>query len=111
SLLTVGDGLVSQIPALLLSLATGLIPTRSATSGDMGSSVTTQLSQNKLALRIAGGAALGLCGIPGLPKVPFLLIGAGTLINAQRIKVPVKVDEAPVAEAERPAPAPPQELL
>nr|BFE67540.1 hypothetical protein GCM10020092_008410 [Actinoplanes digitatis] len=53
SLLTVGDGLVSQIPALLLSVATGLITTRSATSGDMGSTVTTQLSQNKLALRIA----------------------------------------------------------
>src|SRR5690348_10806871 len=76
SLLTIGDGLVSQIPALLLSVATGLITTRSATSGDMGSSVTTQLSQNKLALRIAGGAALALCVIPGLPKIPFLLVGA-----------------------------------
>src|SRR6187551_441696 len=77
SLLSVGDGLVSQVPALLLSVATGLIVTRSATSGDMGSSVTAQLSQNKLALRIAGGAALGLCIIPGLPKIPFLIIGAG----------------------------------
>ncbi len=48
SLLTIGDGLVSQIPALLLSVATGLIVTRSATAGDMGSSVTAQLSQNKL---------------------------------------------------------------
>src|SRR3989337_1311300 len=88
SLLTVGDGLVSQIPALLLSVATGLITTRSATTGDMGSSVTTQLSQNKLALRIAGGAALGLCVIPGLPKIPFLLVGAAVLLAAQRIKDP-----------------------
>jgi flagellar biosynthesis protein FlhA len=110
SLLTVGDGLVSQIPALLLSVATGLITTRSATSGDMGSSVTTQLSQNKLALRIAGGAALGLCVIPGLPKVPFLLIGAVTLIIAQRIKDPV-VEETPVAEVERPSPDSPEQLL
>jgi flagellar biosynthesis protein FlhA len=111
SLLTVGDGLVSQIPALLLSVATGLITTRSATSGDMGSTVTTQLSQNKLALRIAGGAALGLCVIPGLPKVPFLLIGAVTLVIAQRIKDPVKVEEAPAAEADRPAPDSPEQLL
>ena len=111
SLLTVGDGLVSQIPALLLSVATGLIVTRSATSGDMGSSVTAQLSQNKLALRIAGGAALGLCVIPGLPKVPFLLIGVATLVVAQRIKDPVKAEEAPVAEAERPAPDSPEQLL
>ena len=111
SLLTVGDGLVSQIPALLLSVATGLITTRSATSGDMGSSVTAQLSQNKLALRIAGGAALGLCVIPGLPKVPFLVIGVLTLVIAQRIKDPVEVDNAPVAEAERPAPDSPEQLL
>ena len=111
SLLTVGDGLVSQIPALLLSVATGLITTRSATSGDMGSSVTAQLSQNKLALRIAGGAALGLCVIPGLPKLPFLIIGAITLLIAQRLKDPVAADEAPVAEVERPPQDSPEQLL
>ncbi len=111
SLLTVGDGLVSQIPALLLSVATGLITTRSATSGDMGSSVTTQLGQNKLALRIAGGAALGLCVIPGLPKIPFLVVGAGILLIAQRIKDPVPESEAPAAEVDRPAPDSPEQLL
>jgi flagellar biosynthesis protein FlhA len=112
SLLSVGDGLVSQIPALLLSVATGLITTRSATSGDMGSSVTKQLSQNKLALRIAGGAALGLCVIPGLPKIPFLLVGATTLILAQRMKDPVpEAETAAAAEVERPAPDSPDQLM
>ncbi|MEU8613655.1 flagellar biosynthesis protein FlhA, partial [Actinoplanes sp. NPDC048791] len=112
SLLTVGDGLVSQIPALLLSVATGLITTRSATSGDMGSSVTAQLSQNKLALRIAGGAALGLCVIPGLPKIPFLLIGGTVMLIAQRIKDPEpEVAGTPSAELERPAPDSPEQLL
>jgi flagellar biosynthesis protein FlhA len=111
SLLTVGDGLVSQIPALLLSVATGLITTRSATSGDMGSSVTAQLSQNKLAMRIAGGAALGLCVIPGLPKVPFLIIGVITLMAAQRIKDPVPEAEKPAEEAERPSPDSPEQLI
>jgi flagellar biosynthesis protein FlhA len=112
SLLTIGDGLVSQIPALLLSVATGLITTRSATTGDMGSSVTAQLGQNKLALRIAGGAALGLCVIPGLPKIPFLLVGAGVLLAAQRIKDPEPESTGtPAAELERPAPDSPEQLL
>ncbi|GID96864.1 flagellar biosynthesis protein FlhA [Amorphoplanes digitatis] len=112
SLLTVGDGLVSQIPALLLSVATGLITTRSATSGDMGSTVTTQLSQNKLALRIAGGAALAMCIIPGLPPVPFLVIGAVVLLVAQRIPDPVPEGAGtPVAEVERPSPDSPEQLI
>ncbi|HEX5198448.1 flagellar biosynthesis protein FlhA [Paractinoplanes rhizophilus] len=112
SLLSVGDGLVSQVPALLLSVATGLIVTRSATSGDMGSSVTAQLSQNKLALRIGGGAALALCVIPGLPKVPFLLVGVAVLVIAQRVKDPVPEAEAAVSEAvEMPAPDSPEQLL
>jgi flagellar biosynthesis protein FlhA len=117
SLLSVGDGLVSQIPALLLSVATGLITTRSATSGDMGSSVTTQLGKNKLALRIAGGAALALCVIPGLPKIPFLLVGAGTLFLAQRIKTPTEEElvaaavAAGQADVDRPAPDSPDQLM
>jgi flagellar biosynthesis protein FlhA len=112
SLLSVGDGLVSQVPALLLSVATGLIVTRSATTGDMGSTVSAQLSQNKLALRIAGGAALALCVIPGLPKIPFLLVGAAVLIAAQRIKDPVPEAELAAAEAvEMPAPDSPEQLI
>jgi flagellar biosynthesis protein FlhA len=112
SLLSVGDGLVSQVPALLLSVATGLIVTRSATSGDMGSSVTAQLSQNKLALRIGGGAALALCVIPGLPKPPFLLVGIAVLVIAQRVKDPEPEAEAAVAEAvDMPAPDSPEQLL
>ncbi|MFG1610136.1 flagellar biosynthesis protein FlhA [Actinoplanes sp. NPDC049265] len=113
SLLTVGDGLVSQIPALLLSVSTGLITTRSATSGDMGSSVTQQLSQNRLALRIAGGAALALCVIPGLPKVPFLIIGVVTLAIAQRVKDPEPEPELPIGaeDVDRPAPDSPEQLL
>jgi flagellar biosynthesis protein FlhA len=111
SLLSVGDGLVSQIPALLLSVATGLITTRSATSGDMGSSVTKQLSQNKIALRIAGGAALALCVIPGLPKIPFLLIGATTMFIAQRIKDPEPETEMAAIEVDRPAPDSPDQLM
>ncbi|MEV6344506.1 flagellar biosynthesis protein FlhA [Actinoplanes sp. NPDC051851] len=112
SMLSIGDGLVSQVPALLLSVATGLIVTRSATSGDMGQSVTAQLGQNKLALRIGGGAALALCVIPGLPKIPFLLVGVAVLAIAQKIKEPVIEEAVTVPEAvEMPAADSPEQLL
>jgi flagellar biosynthesis protein FlhA len=112
SLLSVGDGLVSQIPALLLSVATGLIVTRSATEGDMGGSVIKQLSQHRLALQIGGGAAIALCLIPGLPKIPFLVVGAGVLIAAQRLKqtgTEAAADEP--AEAETVSPDSPEALI
>ncbi|WP_448621099.1 flagellar biosynthesis protein FlhA [Geodermatophilus sp. URMC 65] len=93
SLLTVGDGLVSQIPALLLSTATGIIVTRSASDGDMGSDLISQLGRFKQPVRIAGGAALALCLIPGLPKLPFLLIGGLFLLMASRMQETPEVDE------------------
>ena len=93
SLLTVGDGLVSQIPALLLSTATGIIVTRSASDGDMGSDLLSQLGRFKQPVRIAGGAALALCLIPGLPKLPFLVIGGLFLLMASRMQETPEVDE------------------
>jgi flagellar biosynthesis protein FlhA len=107
SLLTVGDGLVSQIPALLLSTATGIIVTRSASDGDMGSDLLSQLGRFKQPVRIAGGAALALCLIPGLPKLPFLVIGGLFLLMASRMQEIPDVDEdadpqAPVDDEPRP---------
>src|SRR4051794_6408497 len=94
SLLSVGDGLVSQIPALLISTATGLIVTRSAAQGDMGSDLLAQLGRNKQPVRIAGIAALALCLIPGLPKLPFLIVGGLFLLAA------AKMTEKPVEDAD-----------
>jgi flagellar biosynthesis protein FlhA len=111
SLLSVGDGLVSQIPALLLSVATGLIVTRSATEGDMGGSVLAQMGQHKRALQIGGGAVMALCLIPGLPKLPFLVVGGAVLITAQRLRpTEPEAEEAP-AEAEQVAPDSPEALI
>ncbi len=85
SLLSVGDGLVSQVPALLLSVATGLIVTRSTTEDDMGSDILRQMGAQQMPLRVAGGAALALCLIPGLPKVPFILAGGLMLLASTRV--------------------------
>ena len=75
SLLTVGDGLVSQIPALLHLGRHRPDRDPLAAEGDMGSDLLAQLGRNKQPVRIAGVAALALCLIPGLPKLPFLLVG------------------------------------
>jgi flagellar biosynthesis protein FlhA len=84
SLLTVGDGLVSQIPALLMSVATGVIVTRSTSEGDVGSDLIGQLGRHREALRIGGAALLGLCLIPGMPKMPFLIVGGLVLLISTR---------------------------
>ncbi|MCU1485406.1 MAG: flagellar biosynthesis protein FlhA, partial [Actinomycetia bacterium] len=104
SVLSVGDGLVSQIPALLISIASGLIVTRSATDGDMGSDLIAQFGRQRQALQVAAFCIGGIALIPGLPKVPFLLVGGGLWVVASRIK---KADatEAAAAEAEAAAPA------
>lgn len=84
SLLSVGDGLVSQIPALLLSVATGLVVTRSVSDSDMGSDIIGQIMRNPLPLRVSGFGALGLCLIPGLPKLPFIVAGGLMLLASSR---------------------------
>src|SRR3954454_9773518 len=66
SLLSVGDGLVSQIPALLMSVATGVIVTRSTSEGDVGGDLIGQLGRHREALRIGAAALYGLCLIPGM---------------------------------------------
>ena len=72
-LLTVGDGLVSQIPALMLSTATGLVVTRAASSDmNMGEEMTRQLTAQPKALFVSAAVLLLLALVPGLPAGPFL---------------------------------------
>ncbi len=85
-LLTIGDGLVTQIPALLMAVSTGMIVTRSNADADMGSMAAQQLGQSQNALRIAGAAAIVMALIPGMPKLPFIVVGAGLIVIAQRLK-------------------------
>jgi flagellar biosynthesis protein FlhA len=77
SLLTVGDGLAAQIPALLISVATGIIVTRSAASEkDLGTDIVTQILRQRKAPMVAGAVIGTFALVPGLPKIPFLLIGS-----------------------------------
>ena len=82
--LTVGDGLVSQIPALVISTAAAMIVTRSASDTDLGTDLGAQLTRYPRALGV-GGAMLALIGlVPGMPTVPFLLVA--TLLGVAAYK-------------------------
>ena len=71
TLLTVGEGLVSQIPALLISTATGIIVTRAASEGNLGNDIVKQLFNNERIFFINAGILLMLSIVPGLPGIPF----------------------------------------
>ncbi len=77
SLLTVGDGLCAQIPALLISVATGILVTRSTSTKDLGNEITDQILSQEKAPMVAGCVIMAFALVPGLPKLPFLIIGAG----------------------------------
>ena len=116
SLLSIGDGLVSQLPALLISISTGLIVTRAASNEDMGTDLVSQFSKQGRALRIAGGAIACLALVPGLPKLPFLIVGLGTYFLGRRlgngIDQPVEELEDPKAlVAPEPAPDSPEGIV
>lgn len=85
SLLTVGDGLVSQIPALLISIASGLIVTRAAGETDLGSDVLGQFSRQHKILRVGGILIAAMALIPGMPKPIFIGMGAAVFLIGQRI--------------------------
>jgi len=104
SLRTVGDGLVTQIPALMISTATGLIVTRAAGESGLGQELAGELFSDPTLLMLAGGvlAVLGL--VPGLPTLAFLTVGLALLGLGYVIRERRKAAE--VAAASQPEPLP-----
>ena len=76
-ILTIGDGLVARIPALLISVATGMIVTKSGTEEDFGTDFINQFFQEPKVLYIVSGTILIMGLIPGMPKIPFFLLSVG----------------------------------
>jgi len=109
-LLTIGDGLVAQIPALLLSVAVAIIVTRMSRSSDMSQQVAKQMLGQPKALAVSAGI-LGLMGlIPGMPNLAFLAMAA--LSGGGALLLKRKADEAaraPAPEAATPAAVPPEQ--
>lgn len=99
TLLTIGDGLVTQIPALLISTATGLIVTRAASDKNLGQDIAVQLFQTHKALFITS-TVLAILALLGLPPVPMLLLAvltAGLGIYVQRNTRVIAVEETVAA--------------
>ncbi|MBF4691744.1 flagellar biosynthesis protein FlhA [Fusibacter ferrireducens] len=85
TLLTVGDGLVSQIPALMISVATGIIVTRAASESNLGTDVLSQLFAQSKVLYIVGGVLMLIGIATPLPNLPFITIGIAIMLSALRL--------------------------
>src|SRR5580658_5522724 len=90
TVLTVGDGLVTMIPSLLVSMAGGMVVTRASSSATLSSDLGTQLLSRRRSLQIAAGVMVALACIPGLPKFSFLAIAGVVGLLAARLPKPVK---------------------
>ncbi|OEG61912.1 MAG: flagellar biosynthesis protein FlhA [Halanaerobium sp. MDAL1] len=100
-LLTVGDGLVSQISALLISTATGMVVTRAASDNNMGNEMTEQLLKQPKALFIAAGVLMILGFVPGLPTIPFLVLAVFIATMGYLIIRTAQVEAPPEKKKER----------
>jgi len=103
-LLTIGDGLVAQIPALILSSAAGIIVTRTSDVEDsMGEQVSNQLLANPRVVLITAGILIFVGLIPGMPNIPFLLFGAALggfgYWQLQKMRAPVEEEAEGIAGA------------
>lgn len=98
TILTVGDGLVTMIPSLLVSVAGGMVLTRASSAGALDQELGTQLLKGKNTLWIASGVLVALALVPGLPKLAFVLMAAGVALIAR--KLPANQPEVAGAGAE-----------
>src|ERR1700678_4488026 len=108
TLLTVGDGLVTQVPALIVSTAAGLLVSKAGVSGAADKALLSQFSGYPKALGMSGAVMLVMALLPGIPMLPFLALGGGTASLAylidRRNKQAVAAD-AKKADAAKPEPA------
>ena len=109
SVLTIGDGLVTVIPALMISVSGGLIVTRASSENLLGAEVQNQIFTRPQPLLLAAGVLLALSIIPGLPKIPFLVLGGGLGTIAWRMQQ--KIATAEIPPPAEPAAATPKENL
>jgi flagellar biosynthesis protein FlhA len=94
TLLSIGDGLVSQIPALIVSVGAALLVTRASGTGDLGEQIGGQLLRYPRALKIAGGMLVLFGLMPGMPALPFFALGGLVFIIARTLPKPADADAA-----------------
>jgi flagellar biosynthesis protein FlhA len=106
-LLTVGDGLVTQIPALIISVAAGLLVTKAGIDGAADKALAKQFASYPVALGVVSACAFGVGVLPGMPIIPFWALGFASGLLAWRLRETSRA--AAIAAAATPAPAAPAE--
>src|SRR5579864_1534934 len=109
TVLTIGDGLVTVIPALMISISGGLIVTRASSENNLGLDIEKQLFSRPQPMLLASGVVLALAIFPGMPKIPFLLMGSGVGYAAWRMRQKAVAVQAKSATSAKP-PAPKENL-
>jgi flagellar biosynthesis protein FlhA len=105
TVLTIGDGLVTVIPALMISISGGLIVTRASSDTRLGAEFRRQIFGNAEPLLLAAGVLVALSALPSMPKLPFLLLGGGAGTWAWRMKRRERAAASSAAAGAAPAPA------
>lgn len=105
TVLTIGDGLVTVIPALMISVSGGLIVTRASSESKLSLDVQKQVFSNVQPLYLAAGVLIAMAAFPGLPKVPFLLLGTAVGAGAWHLSRKVPQQTKPPVEAPKAKPA------
>jgi flagellar biosynthesis protein FlhA len=103
TVLTIGDGLVTVIPALMISISGGLIITRASSDTKLGLDFQKQIFSNAQPLLLAAGVLIAMAAFPGLPKIPFLVLGSGVGVVAWRLRQKSAAAEKTQAPAAAPA--------
>lgn len=105
TVLTIGDGLVTVIPALMVSVSGGLIVTRATSDNQLGAEMRRQIFSNPKPLMLAGGVLVAMAVFPGLPTIPFLILGSGVGYAGWRMHEQGLVDQANVPASAPSSPA------
>jgi flagellar biosynthesis protein FlhA len=116
TILTIGEGLVSQIPALLTSTAAGIIVTRAASDSNLGTDVVTQIFMQPKAIMLASVIIFSIGMVPGIPLMPFMALSSITfatsyIVNKAKKEEIVPLEELPSGEGEKEETVQPLELL
>ncbi|MBE5812654.1 MAG: flagellar biosynthesis protein FlhA [Clostridiales bacterium] len=100
ALLTIGDGLVSQVPALMISIANGIIVTRAGSESNLSQDFLRQLFKNQKVLLLASGVCI-ILAFTGMPTIPFLAIAVALFLLSRKVKDEVKAAVEKVSPEEK----------